>query len=983
MSSNQLTITDTGLTNINRKIINDRKFADSLIQVKGDLPLTGSLISDFAKDNYLYKDGLLIDSDKVSIVIDGIYFTSKEGHDQVAWYWSNAEKTKIIKFQFVSNKPQVVLTEGGTSTTVSFDYLPLTDEMYFKVIVNLASTTCDVILEIENDIFKESRTLPIAIDLSEYTNIYIGNDPTQTEAEDNYFWEGSLNLTGFSIYDNDRTFYTPTTGYSLNITSLVISDGSITLPQQPMSVFRHMYTYDIDKPIIRSDNTLLITSQLNEESKLVIKEVGLYAENNGETYLFGYLKGLNIDKSTGVPYDLILTVNLLLSVVNVVGFPDANSFILNIIKPALLKDYIKVRNVNAYLIENLERIIRMNSLQPLSTEGYCDRTQVVTENEDGSYNIEYEGGTKCCDNPTTIQSIGYNTPQIVYREQKKISEQQDCYSSTQTYAKLYKNIRVKTKRVLNPNSINCTTSIDKSGIVTDTTGYDMFMPNVIDMTKDFEINASFTINDYASAEEGARYLISLINIQYSDPSDSASVSNVNPYLYLYIGTDNKLYATSEGTDTEIGRLSLNKKYKIKLSYDKSDRTSIDILLTEGEHSSPAVTITTPELDSLTMYMCTYCTWTLPDLETEEGGFAYNNPFLKGEIDLKEWDMIQEDNNWIPYINEVVENAQLLQYYHVPDYSKLSYTLHDICNPEYTLDILENTITGNGDLIDFESNEDFSLCVKIDLRDDTVEIKDSSEEIEYPVVTVKPIIAKVNNNILFKLELIKTENKVVDETVTRIIATYELRFTLNTTKEPVIFSLPISAIGISEYTNNPILITIIKDKFNIRIYRNNELAMSNEYAIVPMYGWVYTYIDETDPETPVTMTKTVYTLTETLEEDTTLYDSDFNVVEQSANEFHIVQEGDEYVVQYGETLAPLTPEAQTQGPISLILPSYADSHITNTLGEADNIGRYIKEIIAMSGTLTKDELYYITNLTDTNFRFTNVENKISTENISEN
>ena len=38
---------------------------------------------------------------------------------------------------------------------------------------------------------------------------------------------------------------------------------------------------------------------------------------------------------------------------------------------------------------------------------------------------------------------------------------------------------------------------------------------------------------------------------------------------------------------------------------------------------------------------------------------------------------------------------------------------------------------------------------------------------------------------------------------------------------------------------------------------------------------------------------------------------------------------------------------------------------------------------MSGTLTKDELYYITNLTDTNFRFTNIENKILTENISEN
>ena len=1004
MSSNQLTITDLGLTSINRKIINDRKFSSNLITTVGDLPVRDGVVSDFSKDSYLTKSGLSIYGDRITITFEGNFFSSNNNYTQVAWYLLGS--TNPIIFQFVNNYPQVVLPTGEI---IDFNYLPFQDETYFKAIVTLTSTSCEAVIDIYNDIFKESRTLASSINLSDFTNLYIGNNPTKLEAEENYFWEGSVNLTGFSISNEDIMFFTPTTGYSLNFTSIVVSDGSIELPETtPRSAVGHLYNYELEQSqIVRSDSTLLLTTQLSEESRLVIREIGLYAESDGKTFLFGYIKGLNINKSSDLPYDLFLTVNLILNVVNVVGFPDANSFILNKIKPALLKDYIKIRNVNAYLIENLERIIRMNSLQPIPTEGYCDRYVEVTKDENGSYDIEHKSGTKCCDNPTSIQSIGYNTPQVVYRVQKRIDEQQDCYSSIQTYSKLHKNIKIVAKDMFNPDSVNSSISVG-DGEITDFNDYPdgVSLNAVIGNSDSWKFSLTFSISDYAPHSRTVVALNKTDNASNTqgdtpDPIPTPVISVANnsstytPYLSIDVNTSNNLiashytdlttlyawvyyetptewvdgevipihiiytkededsidtntklynnameeiapstssfhieqdgsnyvvkYGESTTTYTEdfnlkyydnitsttlIQNLDTNKKYYINIEYLSSNSVTI-LTSTDGEtYSSHTLNglFEVDEINTINVGESYYCDNVLPQPPegtpantligvVQVGYDENNNPiyyltctlgeiktfniFMNGAIDLMDWSIEQEGNNWLPYINTIIKDAELLQYYHLPDYSKLSYTIHDICNPEYTMLFLDERVTGNKDLISLETP--MSLCFKVDLKNDESKL----------------LVAKVSDDErLFKLEFVKTEIIENDQK----LVNYNLTFTLNTSEEPAVIDIPINKAGVEEYINNPILITILYKNSTLYMYRNNELIGN---AIV-------------------------------------------------------------------------------EGTI----PSYTDSHLTNYISEDSNAGRYVKDIIVMKGTLTADELYYITNLTDTNFKFANVSNVVLAEDISE-
>ena len=250
----------------------------------------------------------------------------------------------------------------------------------------------------------------------------------------------------------------------------------------------------------------------------------------------------------------------------------------------------------------------------------------------------------------------------------------------------------------------------------------------------------------------------------------------------------------------------------------------------------------------------------------------------------------------------------------------------------------------------------SLCLKVNLLDSKSKL----------------ILAKVNpeNATLFKLELNRIYS--TDENGD-IIAIYELIFTLTTTEGPLIINVPIQEAGINEYIDSSILITLINDGSTLSMYRNSELTTSVPYNVLlpsyehshltnnlpgydtPLYAWTYT------PEgssTPYIVYTTDYP---TINEGTVLYDRDFNAVRQNKDSFHIVAENNTFVIKYKDYSTEYSEEY--------------DRVYSST-------GRYVKDIIVASGTLTADELYYITNLTDTNFRFTSVSNTESVQNISE-
>ena len=64
-----------------------------------------------------------------------------------------------------------------------------------------------------------------------------------------------------------------------------------------------------------------------------------------------------------------------------------------------------------------------------------------------------------------------------------------------------------------------------------------------------------------------------------------------------------------------------------------------------------------------------------------------------------------------------------------------------------------------------------------------------------------------------------------------------------------------------------------------------------------------------------------------------------------------------------------------------LPMYSRGHLTNYTQAVTNTDRYVKDIIGITGLITSSELYYITNLTDTNYDFNNLSNIKNLEDVS--
>ena len=864
MSLDKVTVTNQGLLNINRKIINDRKFADNLISNIGDVSVDSNTASEFSSESYLQKSGLSFSGEPISIIFEGSFISSVEGMPETAWTLSGSNGS--LRFCIVHetiedanstqeiNYPQLVLPSGST---ISFsDKLNFNDGSNFKAYVDIYPESCRVLIEYKNEIFSQPPiTFSSPLDLTSFSIFTLGNDPSNLVQ----FWEGSINLKNVEIRQNQESFFTPTTGYSLEFTQIAINDGKYSLSSNPTSIARHRYLYPITQKT-RSDNTLLLTSVLSDSTKLVIREIGLYAVvKNGdyeEEFLFGYIQNLNIDKGSDVPYDLILTVDLAINTVNVVGFPDANSFILNVAKPALLKNFITARNTNTYVIENLERIIKMNSFQPSKEIGSC-------------YNPETGEDELVPFKPSQIESIGYNTPQLVYRTQKTITEQEDCYSSVQTYSKLFKKLQRITYQQFDMNSITPMGDIEvtSEGVATNFSLTNYIEPSNNLNTDDWTFTIAFSVG----TSSNSRCLISMGDLEgnYADEDEGIPATDFSytPFSNIRINRDNKLVIN--GT-TNAYTLQSNQKYFLKLIYTSAGSNLQVRISADGKSYEPVSVANVPSYNQLNIISLGILGEYAVAADYKSATFQSSYPLTDGTVYLFDSGFEQYNNDWITTEEIVEQPAQLLQYYHLPTYNVDSYRTYDICNnPDYYIDFLDDSYTGNSDLIDFSEN--LTLCLKLDLQELNKWLNNYSEESpEYALV-----ISKVRGSLdLFKL-IIK-HNKDINDNIS-----YNLSFVLSTTSSNNIL-LGVENIQPADFAKllkAPFLLTIVRDNNSLYMYRNNILI------------------------------------------------------------------------------------ASTSGISSL--PSYANSYLINTL-EGYATGKYVKDIITIKEAISSEQLYYITNLTDTNF-----------------
>lgn len=742
MALNEFKLSDLGLLNINRKIIGSRLYDSELITTVGSVNIFESTASGFNIDSYLYKPDLSFTKDNITISCSCNFTTSDT--DQVAYVLKGENNS--IELHFNDNQARLVV---NNRVVIQYSYLNLKDNTEIRTIVNVKPETCNFTMYARDHVFEQSASFASPIDISDLTRLYIGNDP---ELLGN-FWIGSINLGTFAISEDNILNYSPSANYPLVFSKVLISDGEFKLNNRSVPIANHIYEYSVSE-ITRSGGTVLITSQIDDDAKLTIKEIGLYATTAEGEILFSSVSNLSINKGDGVPYDLIFTMNLYTNFINVVGFPDYNSFVMNDPEPCLFQDFDAVKDVVVYTFTNLERIIRMNAMD-----------------------------------------IGYNRAQVFYKFQKEISENEDCYYTIENFSKISKKLKKLVEILFDPAvvTVHGNLMVPENGITKDFTNSDYISGNILfDNAKDWEIDFTFK----PKKESGT-----LLTLR--------GTSVIQPLIFQtnYDSTEDKLYFYAKlgknGTtdefviDANIYELEENLQYFIKFKYVHDSTNEEDsyyqlLVSDDGEEYEEVFTKYSPRI---ILPVRSFSIGVLSTYNSSTRDYTTSDPY-RGTFYVNSFKIFSNSEVWTPTVENVIQPAQLVQYYHIPDLFKSRYVLQDLCNPqEFPLTVLETSISTNNDLINFADTEGFSICMNVNLTDN------------------KPKVILAKTNLVDKPHF--------------MFALFEqtLYFCLFTRSKTIILSKAIDDSELASYLNGTNLFTVVKTKSKIALYKNTEIIAS--------------------------------------------------------------------------------------------------------------------------------------------------------------
>ena len=210
----------------------------------------------------------------------------------------------------------------------------------------------------------------------------------------------SLSQISQELLDKEDIFFT--------FPELLISDGTYPLTDKSAPILNHIYAFEITE-VNRNGNNILLTATIGEDAYLTIKEIALYCTYGDNTrHIFSKISGLNVRKGEDLAYNLIIHVNLDINTVNTVAMPE---IIVKEVSYPKLSEFKKVKDIYAYTVENLERMIRTNAL---GIGTYAD--QIMTEHK-----------------PV---GVGYNTAQTYYRLQDKLDIWEDDFCATFNYTNI-------------------------------------------------------------------------------------------------------------------------------------------------------------------------------------------------------------------------------------------------------------------------------------------------------------------------------------------------------------------------------------------------------------------------------------------------------------------------------------------------------------------------------------------------------------------
>lgn len=488
-----LNITNTGLLNISKKVVNSRTFVSNLITAIGSPVVIEGVASGFSTEDYfVYYPLTFTNSEKISVNFKGIFF-KKEGLQTAFQLISAAGAPLTMTFE----NSRVTFTYRDL-LVFSFGNLALEDNMDIQINLVLTSNSYEFTLMYGKRILQKFGDLDLTIPLESFVSLNLGSNFSDREN----FWNGSINLKEFSIYNNGALLYAPSEGTSWNFSNILVSDGKIPLTDSTTPAANHIYSFPVTE-IKRSGNTILLTCEIDEDSYLVIREMGLYIQTASGKVLFGSINNLNVNKTKGLAYDLVFTVDTTINVVNAIGFPEEGGIIVEDPYFMEFKDFTTVQQVNTYILTNLERIIRMNAGAKGSYK---------------NYSIE-----------NAQAGIGHNRPQVIYRLQQEMENAEDCYNSIDTFVKLTNRFRKITEYQVDPEAIQVEGDlrVPENGIIS---GFST--SNYITHPSSFADSAKWNFKCAFTSDEDTKGAIASFNNGSSNSPLEIGVLNDKCYLKI-------------------------------------------------------------------------------------------------------------------------------------------------------------------------------------------------------------------------------------------------------------------------------------------------------------------------------------------------------------------------------------------------------------------------------------------------------------------
>lgn len=370
-SSNVMEITQKGLSSISKILVNSYIY-------NGDIDIIGTptvdslgIARNLGPDSYFEKRGLTFLSNLIQVgdtlethTLE-VNFTGTLVDSGIAFTLLGANNLEI----YVS--PSTVAARTTTGTLVSINNLSISAGQSIKVTLRIGAANIELGAYIGGVSY--SNTTEIFIDTSAFNGVLIGSNGLGSGS----YWKNTIDLSRFSIYQDEKVVYAPATKEDITFSSILVSDANFMLTNESVPFIGAIYEIPLTE-IARTGNNILLKADIPSSVHLKIGNVGLYCYIAGKRYLFSLITGLNLNKGKDLPYELIFHVNIDINVVNTSIRPEIILNEYEMITKSSLED---VKKALLWDDIDIERVIKKNAI-----------------------------------------NLGFNRPQVFYREEKHLQE---------------------------------------------------------------------------------------------------------------------------------------------------------------------------------------------------------------------------------------------------------------------------------------------------------------------------------------------------------------------------------------------------------------------------------------------------------------------------------------------------------------------------------------------------------------------------------